>query len=150
MNAASVRLYNQRPPPRPARPKAILDPSLSVLVADDDHDGADSLAILLRLSGHRCTVAYGAEAALEACAEPDAFVTDIGMPKVDGVALAARVVARCRRRPLLVAMTGYADAATRERCLAAGFDRVFVKPADPLEFLAALREHAVRLAAGPS
>ena len=47
--------------------RAAANPSLAVLVADDSRDGADTMAILLGLHGHRCVAAYGAEAALEAC-----------------------------------------------------------------------------------
>lgn len=102
---------------------------------------------LLRLSGYPAKVVYGSPAALaEVAAEPpDVFITDIGMPHLDGCELAGQVRSMCGQTPLMIAITGYADAQTREQFSKAGFDHFFVKPAEPDEILAVLRQHADRL-----
>ncbi|HKB00845.1 MAG TPA: response regulator [Gemmataceae bacterium] len=100
---------------------------LRLLVVDDNRDAADSLAMLLGLWGHEPRVAYDGQAALRAArAEPpDAVLLDLGMPGLDGYDLAGAL-----RPAALIAVTGYADPAHRERAAAAGFDHFFVKPVD--------------------
>jgi CheY-like chemotaxis protein len=107
---------------------------LRVAIADDCTDGADSLAMLVRLWGYEAEVAYGGAEALQMIRayEPDVVVLDIGMPKVTGWTVARQL----RRLPrfehiLLIALTGYADEVHRKTSLAAGFDYFFVKPCDP-------------------
>jgi CheY-like chemotaxis protein len=102
----------------------------SVLVVDDDKDVADSTADVLSLYGFAATPAYSAEQAIRsalAC-PPDAVVSDLKM-STDGCELARRLVAALARRPLLVAVTGVQGA--DDLCRTAGFDHVFLKPADP-------------------
>jgi len=104
-----------------------------VLVVDDNRDGADSLAMLLRLVGHDVRVAYGGNEALEAVNSftPNVVLLDIGLPMIDGYAVAREL----RRRPefakvLFVALTGYGQDEDRERSRDAGFDHHLVKPVD--------------------
>jgi CheY-like chemotaxis protein len=104
---------------------------LRVLVADDDADTADSLAVLVRLWGHGVCVAYaGAEALAAALAyRPDVLLLDVAMPGMDGFRLALAVRGQpCLDGALLVAITGYADDAHRQLGLRAGFDHYLVKP----------------------
>ncbi len=86
----------------------------------------------------------GSPAALAAVAAepPDVFITDIGMPHLNGFELGRQVRSLCGQTPLMIAVTGYADAQTREQCSKTGFDHFFVKPADPADILTVLREHA--------
>ena len=111
---------------RPASP-------LRVLVVDDDRDGADALAAVLRVYGHEARAAYTpTTSVMEAAAfRPDAVLLDIGIPGLDGYRLASRLCDRLGYRPLLVAVTGYGDLEDRSRH--EGFDHHFVKPADPAE-----------------
>jgi CheY-like chemotaxis protein len=105
-------------------------------VVDDDRDAADSTADVLTLLGFSATPAYSAEQALRlaAAAPPDAVVSDVRMP-TDGCAL-ARALAAAPVRPRLVAVTG--EHGADERCRAAGFEHVLLKPADPLRLAALL------------
>jgi CheY-like chemotaxis protein len=114
---------------------------LRVAIADDSRDGADSLAMVIRLWGYEAEVAYGgAEALLLVKAyNPDVVFLDIAMPKVTGL----DVVHQLRSVPyfkhtLLIALTGYADEFHRKVILAAGFDHFFAKPCEPHELKSVL------------
>lgn len=104
-----------------------------VLIADDNRDAADSLAILLRIEGHDVTVAYDGEQAIAAIEllRPEVAVLDIGMPKLDGYEVARRV----REGPMgtlvtLVAVTGWGQGPDKARAAAAGFNHHFTKPVE--------------------
>jgi DNA-binding response OmpR family regulator len=102
----------------------------NILVVDDNHDIADSLALGLRIDGHTVSVAYdGAAGLLEGlrCA-PHAAVLDLGLPKLDGCELARALRATYGAALILIACTGYADAPMRQRIADAGFNRTFTKP----------------------
>jgi CheY-like chemotaxis protein len=106
-----------------------------VLVVDDNVDAADSLGLLLRLSGQETRMAYdGPTALLVAEAfRPQLVLLDIGMPGMDGYEVARRL----RGLPVLegvvlVAVTGWGQEEDRLRSRAAGFDDHLVKPADPV------------------
>src|SRR5204863_5439676 len=62
------------------------DSGWRVLVVDDNIDSADSIAMLLQVSGHEVLVAYSGQAALETATEyqPDIVLLDIGLPVMDG------------------------------------------------------------------
>jgi CheY-like chemotaxis protein len=112
--------------------------SLKVLIVDDNEDAADMLDVLLRGHGHQTRVAHGGEEAVSAAADfrPDVVLLDIGLPQMDGLA-----VARALRKNswgadiVIVAVTGWGDEADRRRSAQAGFDRHLVKPIDPEELL---------------
>ncbi|MBY6243894.1 PAS domain S-box protein [Methylosinus sp. Sm6] len=102
------------------------------LVVDDDHDVADSFALLLESLGATVRKAYDGPAgvaALEAF-EPHIAFVDLGMPGVDGYETARRMRASGgRRRFLLVALTGWGQENDRRRAQDAGFDLHLTKPA---------------------
>jgi CheY-like chemotaxis protein len=104
---------------------------LAVLVVDDDPDGAESLAQLLRLSGHDARFACACEQAVELAAgfAADVVILDLALPHTDGYETAKQLCAVLGRRPLLVAVTGYAGLAARS--LLEGFDHHFLKPVAP-------------------
>ena len=104
-----------------------------VLLADDNRDAADSLAMLLRLQGHEVHVAFDGAAALEtACAcRPEVALLDIGMPILSGYEVARRLRERPESRDMvLVALTGWGQQADRQRSREAGFDHHLVKPVE--------------------
>ena len=119
--------------------------TLRLLVVDDNRDGADTLAELLRLFGAEVRVCYGGEAALaEAAAfDFDAGVLDIHMPGIDGCELASKLRAVAHpRHVLLVALTGVSDDAARRRTAEAGFDLHLTKSSAPEVLVAALSAFA--------
>jgi two-component system OmpR family response regulator len=110
---------------------------LRVLVVEDDQDNADSLALLLRLGGHDVEVTADGLSALQAVqsAQPDVVLLDIGLPKLDGwhVAKEIRQHRNGKRRPLIIAVTGYGDQPSRLRSYESGIDLHLTKPVNPVE-----------------
>src|SRR5919109_1383341 len=105
-----------------------------ILVVDDNLDAAESTAAFLRLEGHEVkTVSDGNEAlASVRVFAPHVIVLDIGLPGLDGYAVARQLRERGdTSHILLVALTGYGQREDRERAVASGFDYHFVKPTDP-------------------
>lgn len=118
---------------RTARVDAPAAAALSIMLVDDNADAAATLAGLLEAAGHDVEVAHRAGDALARAAAqaPDVFLLDIGLPDLDGTALARQL----RARPdtgaaVLIALTGYGLEQDRERTRAAGFDHHLVKPVD--------------------
>jgi PAS domain S-box-containing protein len=120
-------------PPVPATPLAAgVRRARSFVVADDNRDAADSLAMILQLAGHEVHVAYDGDEALRALRQyaPDVAVLDIGMPRLTGYEVATRV-RTAGSRVVLAALTGWGQEHDRAQALASGFDRHFTKPVDP-------------------
>jgi PAS domain S-box-containing protein len=117
-------------PPAAAAPRAGAGGPLRVLVVDDNVDAAKALEQLLRLTGHEVSVAHDGPAALAAAAAapPDLVLLDIGLPGMDGYAVAARLRAAGHADTALVALTGYGREDDRRRSRDAGFDHHLVKP----------------------
>ena len=120
--------------------------AVRVLVVDDDPDGANSTAMLLRHFGAEAHAICDPRLACdEACAfEPDLLLIDLSMPHLDGCAVARQL--RGRRQfdstPLVV-VSGHADPEQRALCAAAGFDQYLVKPV-PLEIFVRLLDEVGR------
>jgi CheY-like chemotaxis protein len=107
-----------------------------VLVVDDNVDAAESLAMVLRLSGHEVRTAYDGPAALaEARAvTPDVVLLDIGLPGMDGFDVARQIREDQGLSHLrIVAVTGYGQDEDRRRTQEAGFDFHLTKPVDPTQ-----------------
>jgi PAS domain S-box-containing protein len=105
-----------------------------VLVVDDNRDAAESLAMILEMSGAQVAVALDGPQALEKVRSfaPDIVLMDIGMPGMDGYEVARRLRADAATRELLlVALTGWGQAEDRERAMQVGFDQHLTKPVDP-------------------
>jgi CheY-like chemotaxis protein/two-component sensor histidine kinase len=119
------------PVPAPAAPAAAR--RRRILVVDDNRDAADTLAELVRMLGHEAATAFDGPGALSAARAdpPDVVLCDIGLPGMDGYAVARALRAEMGARVRLVAVSGYAQAEDRERALDAGFDAHVAKPADP-------------------
>jgi CheY-like chemotaxis protein len=107
--------------------------SQTILVVDDNHDAADSTAMLLRLDNHEVHVAYDAHEAIETARglRPDVVLLDIGLPLLDGYEVARRLRGQPETRNVrLIAITGYGQPADRSRAEEAGFDAHLLKPVD--------------------
>lgn len=106
---------------------------LKIMVVDDNIDAARSMSVILKATGHEVQLAHDGQSALDAARDfqPDVMLLNIGLPVLDGYEVAERV----RRDPsiahvVLIAVTGYGNAADKERSRVSGFAQHLVKPVD--------------------
>jgi CheY-like chemotaxis protein len=129
-----------------------------VLIVDDDADALLVIRQALESAGARVSTARSADDALTIASRNgidrlDALLSDVGLPRVDGYGLLARIRAlseRHRRLPA-AALTALARPEDRERSLQAGFQRHLAKPIDPGDLIEAVSELvAFQPTAGPA
>lgn len=114
---------------------------MRVLIVDDNHDAAASLAEIL--DNHVVRVANAGKEALTIASEfrPEVVFLDLGLPDMSGLDVAGQLRAQPDgQRPMLVAITGYGQPEDRERTREAGFGHHLVKPAPPEEILRLVEE----------
>jgi PAS domain S-box-containing protein len=102
-----------------------------VLVVDDNRDSAESLAMMLELSGYSVHKVHdGLEAvAVAARLRPDVILLDIGLPSLNGYDVCRRIREQPESgAPLIVALTGWGQEEDKRRSSEAGFDNHLVKP----------------------
>lgn len=110
-----------------------------VLVVDDNVDAADTLSLLLEYAGCQVRTTYSGKAALDEAEvfHPDLILLDIGMPGLDGYAVARALREHSwAHEATIVALTGWGQDEDRRRTAASGFDLHWVKPVDPSTVLA--------------
>jgi PAS domain S-box-containing protein len=143
-----VRLPHSLAAPADASPRfndAEAAPSgtgLSIVIADDNRDSAESLKMLLELDGHRVRTAHDGAQALELVqtVRPRVALLDIGMPRLNGYEVAAKIREQSWGSSItLVAFTGWGQSQDRQRALDAGFDHHLTKPVDHESVLSLLR-----------
>ncbi|MBV8201659.1 MAG: response regulator [Acidobacteria bacterium] len=108
--------------------------SLRVLVIEDNADAAETLGDLLALFGHQAEIAHTGADGVDVARRhpPDVVLCDIGLPEMDGYAVARELRADPLTAPIrLVALTGYGRDSDRDQAAAAGFDLHLVKPVVP-------------------
>ncbi|HTU68439.1 MAG TPA: response regulator [Steroidobacteraceae bacterium] len=116
------------------KPEGTMQVRRNILIADDNQDALESLALMLRMEGHEVVCASDGEEALALAGQrrPEIVVLDVGMPKLDGCEVARRIRAESwGRGAILVALTGWGQDVDRRRSREAGFDMHLVKPVDP-------------------
>jgi signal transduction histidine kinase len=116
-------------------PASTGEPSLRqrILIVDDNVDAAESLGTMLAYSGHDVRVAHGGAEALSAAREfsPNVMILDLGMPEMDGYAVARAVRSDPRfDSTRLIALSGYGQPEDRRRTADVGFDEHLVKPVE--------------------
>jgi PAS domain S-box-containing protein len=112
-----------------------------VLAVDDNRDALEAVAMMLRLAGYTVeTAGDGPEAVEKARAtRPDVVLLDIGLPGMDGYAVARRIRTEpWGRQALLVAMTGWGQEKDKQQARDAGFDAHLTKPVDGEELVRVL------------
>ena len=112
-----------------------------VLIVDDNVDSADSLAMLLEITGNQTYLAHDGVEAIESIEKyrPEVVLLDIGLPKLDGHEVCRRV----REQPWgkdirIIALTGWGQDDDRRKSEEAGFNGHLVKPVDYDKLLALL------------
>jgi signal transduction histidine kinase len=131
---------------------ARLGPKRRVLIADDNQDAAESLALLLRVVRHEVHVAYDGPAALELAEriKPDVAVLDIGMPGLTGCEVAERIRGKpWGREMILIAVTGWGQQSDKDKAQMAGFDHHLTKPVDSSELEHLFTRESPKLATNP-
>lgn len=104
-----------------------------ILIVDDNKDSADSLALLLEITGNKTYMAHDGVEAFEAIEKhrPEVVLLDIGLPKLDGHEVCRRV----REQPwgkdiMVIALTGWGQEDDRRKSEEAGCNGHLVKPVD--------------------
>ena len=116
-----------------------LSNSRRILVVDHDLDSLNSLAILLRLNGHKAITAHDESTALDAACQfqPDAVIVDVEMLRRNGLQILSRIRSASEiTSPIFIGLTGNNHDEEREILNQAEFDHFLVKPPD----MAALRK----------
>jgi signal transduction histidine kinase/ActR/RegA family two-component response regulator len=122
------------------------DRPLRILVADDNADVAEAMALTLRMCGHEVAVALDGDEALRLADElrPQVALLDVGMPKREGHEVAREIRRRgwsVECRTLLIALTGWNAPDLEGRADLSPFDTRIVKPTD-IEVINGLIERA--------
>lgn len=135
-------------PPAPTRE---LDPSVSILLAEDNPINQRVASLLLRRLGHNClTAANGLEVLDTVARQPiDIILLDVQMPEMDGLICARQLNALYPpvTRPWIIALTANALDGDREICLSAGMDDYLAKPINSRALANALEQAMPRLRA---
>ena len=131
-------------PPEPGQTKEPIH-ARRILVVDDNEDSAESLAVLLKITGNETFTAHDGAAAVEAAEKhrPDLVLLDIGLPNLNGYEVCRRI----REQPwgkeiVLIALTGWGQEDDRRRSHEAGFDGHLVKPVNYSALMALLGSSA--------
>lgn len=122
-----------------------------ILIADDNQDALDTLALLLHVDGHEVFKAVDGSDAVQSAAKhrPDLIFLDIGMPVMDGYAAARNIRAEPWGSDIaLIALSGWGQREDVARSHEAGFDRHLVKPVSADAIAKVLNEYEPRAAAG--
>jgi PAS domain S-box-containing protein len=112
-------------------PRGPTGPGRRILVVDDNRDSAESMAMMLRLTGNEVTTAHDGVQAVETaeCIRPDVILMDVGMPRLNGYVATRRI----REQPwgqgmVIIALTGWGQEVDRVQSRDAGCDGHLVKP----------------------
>lgn len=111
---------------------------LRILVADDERDQVATLAALLIDEGHEVREVYRGSEVMRMTRDfdPDVALIDIGMPGMSGYEVAREMRLEFgKKRPLLIAITGWRQSSDRILARLAGFDHHVAKPCDPRQLL---------------
>ncbi|MFQ4141598.1 PAS domain-containing protein [Chlorogloeopsis sp. ULAP02] len=109
---------------------------LTILVVDDDEDMRELIQVILEQQGAQVIVAATAAEVLMVFDRqpPDIFISDIGMPEIDGYMLMQQIRSRSPEQGGLVsaiALTAYAGEYDQKQALASGFQQHIPKPVEP-------------------
>jgi CheY-like chemotaxis protein len=119
-----------------------------ILIADDNQDALDTLALLLEVDGHEVRKAADGGAALRVANQwrPELIFLDIGMPVMDGYATARSIRAESWGKGIvLIALSGWGQREDMARSREAGFDLHLVKPVSADAIAKVLSDYAPQI-----
>jgi DNA-binding response OmpR family regulator len=110
---------------------------LRVLIIEDDVDGAESMAVILRLAGFGVRFEINGSTGLAAADDfqPDIVLLDLGLPGLNGFEVAKRLRKTNGAGLHIIAISGYCQSTDRERSRKAGIDQHLAKPVNPESLL---------------
>jgi signal transduction histidine kinase/ActR/RegA family two-component response regulator len=124
---------------------------LRILVIDDDELLRQSMRAVLEREGHSVSIAHGGRAGIETFAAAthsgerfQVVITDLGMPHVDGRAVATAVKSISPQTPVIL-LTGWGQHLRDGNDIPPDVDRMLNKPANLSELRAALSEITPRV-----
>jgi CheY-like chemotaxis protein len=146
-----VRLPVLSKPSVSSQPESTVEssPERRILIVDDNRDSADSLAMLLEITGNTTYMAHDGVEALEAMEKyrPEVVLLDIGLPRLDGHEVCRRVREKSWGKTIvIIALTGWGQEDDRRKSEEAGFNGHLVKPVDYDELLELLSSLTTRSA----
>ena len=104
-----------------------------IVIVDDNRDSAESLAMLLEITGNQTFMAHDGLEAIDVIEQqrPEVALLDIGLPGLSGHEVCRRV----REQPwgkeiVMIALTGWGQEDDRRKSVEAGFNGHLVKPVD--------------------
>jgi PAS domain S-box-containing protein len=109
-----------------------------ILIVDDNRDSADSLAMLLEITGNKTFMAHDGLEAIKAVEKhrPEVVLLDIGLPNLNGYEVCRRVRAQLWGKDIvMIALTGWGQEEDRRQSREAGFNGHLVKPVNYDELL---------------
>ena len=122
------------PPVLPVAATVARSAKRRILVVDDNVDAAETMAMLLNLSGHDAKSAFRGQEALDQALSfrPDVVFLDIGLPGMNGYEVARRLLASpATASSKLIALTGWGTKDDILKSKMAGFHAHLTKPVDP-------------------
>ena len=128
-----ISVLTDKPEPA-ARPITTTPARHRILVVDDNADAAETMAMLLELSGHETRTAFGGQEALDMALSfrPAVVFLDIGLPGMNGYKVARRLLADpATAESKLIALTGWGAEEDISNSKMAGFHAHLTKPVDP-------------------
>lgn len=132
-------------PPLASAPAVHDTRGMRILIADDNIDGAEALALVLEQANHLTRVAHDGVSALTLAElfRPQIALLDIGLPDMTGLELARQMRARSWGVSMrLIAVTGWGQESDRRKTTEAGFDEHLTKPVDPDQLLIRIAGYA--------
>ena len=104
-------------------------PPKQILVVDDEPAVAETIRMVLAISGHKVEIAGSAEEALTRfeAGKYDLVVTDLSLPKMDGLDFARAIKERAPTQPIIL-ITAYAESMGGESKRLQNVDALMGKP----------------------
>jgi signal transduction histidine kinase/DNA-binding response OmpR family regulator len=106
-------------------------PKRRILVVDDNRDSADSMAMMLELTGNEVRTAHDGIEAVEVAEafRPQVILMDVGMPRLNGYEATRRIREQSWGRSVLIlALTGWGQEGDKLQSREAGCNGHLVKP----------------------